>query len=81
MLIFAFAIVGPLFSNSALAVAAMLIPTNDNFYAVDRAELPLFGPRTYAVPAYDAETEANDQAYAQIPGPRCDGEGHSPGRN
>ncbi len=64
-----------------ISVAAMLIPTNDNFYALNGALLPLFGSETYTVPAYDSGTEANDQACANIPGPRCGGEGYSPGPN
>ncbi|MGH8595532.1 MAG: spondin domain-containing protein [Gammaproteobacteria bacterium] len=64
-----------------LILAAMLIPTNDNFYALNAVELPLFGTATYLAPAYDAGTEENDQNCANIPGPRCGGEGHSAGPN
>jgi hypothetical protein len=64
-----------------LTVAAMLIPTNDTFYALNAAPLPLHGQKTRFVRAYDAGTEANDQACANIPGPRCGGEGHSAGPN
>jgi len=58
-----------------LSVAAMLIPTNDNFMALNRVGLPRRGSATYLVPAYDAGTELNDQSCQNIPGPRCDGEG------
>ncbi len=64
-----------------LSMAAMLIPTNDTFVAVDRLRLPRRGsPSTIAL-AYDAGTEANDQNCLNIPGPRCGGAGHSPGPN
>jgi len=29
---------------------------------------------TYLAPAYDAGTETNDEAYANVPGPACRGE-------
>jgi hypothetical protein len=49
-----------------ISVAAMLVPTNDGFFA-----MTLFSP------AYDAGTEANDELCAHIPGPPtvCTGEG------
>jgi hypothetical protein len=61
------------------SVAAMLIPTNDGFFAVNGAE----GPRgdrnvTFYSPAYDAGSEDNDQLCASIPGPdfpECGGPG------
>lgn len=62
-----------------LSTAAMLIPTNDTFYAADTVRLPRYSA-TYTVPAYDAGTEVNDQNCANIPGPRCGGEGFSPDR-
>lgn len=60
-----------------LSVAAMLIPTNDTFFALDGVRLPKWR-ETFAALAYDAGTEANDQSCRNIPGPRCKGEGHSP---
>ena len=74
-------VVDALPTQRRLSVAAMLIPTNDNFYALNAVELPFFGSVTYLAPAYDAGTEANDQLCSAIPGPRCRGEGHSPGPN
>ena len=59
-----------------ITVAAMLIPTNDTFVALNRVRLPRAGAG-YLVPAYDAGTEANDQNCLNIPGPRCGGEGYS----
>ena len=62
-----------------VSVAAMLIPTNDGFFAVNDAE----GPNGHEVitlfsPAYDAGTERNDETCASIPGPNfieCGGPG------
>lgn len=53
-----------------ISVAAMLIPTNDAFFAVDAALLPR-GEKSLTVfaPAYDAGTERNDELCASIPGP------------
>jgi hypothetical protein len=61
-----------------LSVAAMLIPTNDTFFAVDSVTLPVSGKRVVKALAYDAGSEVNDQNCANIPGPRCGGEGTSP---
>lgn len=62
-----------------LSVAAMLIPTNDAFFALNGVR----GPRgdetlTLFAPAYDAGSERNDQTCASIPGPfftECGGPG------
>lgn len=62
-----------------LSVAAMLIPTNDGFFALN--DVP--GPRgsetvTLYSPAYDAGTEVNDELCSSIPGPffvECGGPG------
>ena len=62
-----------------LSVAAMLIPTNDTFFAIDSVRLPRYGERTYFANAYDSGTEFNDQSCANMPGPRCGGEGLSVG--
>ena len=59
-----------------LSVAAMMIPTNDTFMALNRVPLPAQGLREFMVPAYDAGTEANDQDCANIPGPTCGGVGY-----
>ncbi len=63
--------------HSRISLAAMLIPTNDTFFAVNGARLPHFGPTTLSAPGYDAGTEENDQDCANIPGPVCGGEGFS----
>ena len=62
-----------------VSVAAMLIPTNDGFVAVNGAEGPN-GQHTITVysPAYDSGTERNDETCASIPGPffsECGGPG------
>ncbi len=64
-----------------LSLAAMLIPTNDTFVALNRMRLPHRGSVSYTALAYDSGTEENNQNCANIPGPRCLGEGHSPGPN
>jgi hypothetical protein len=62
-----------------ISVAAMLIPTNDGFFAINGAEGPQrFKPLTLFSPAYDAGSEVNDELCTSIPGPgftECDGPG------
>jgi len=60
-----------------ISIAAMMIPTNDTFMALNRVKLPRRGSMSFTVPAYDAGTEYNDQNCANIPGPRCGGVGYS----
>lgn len=60
-----------------LSMAAMLIPTNDTFMAVDGVALPSFKKTVFAN-AYDAGSEPNDEVCANIPGPVCMGTGASP---
>jgi Spondin_N len=71
--------VGTLFAEGSdvVSMAAMLIPTNDTFVALNSMPLPESGSVTYYVKAYDAGTEENDQNCRNIPGPRCDGEGYN----
>ena len=61
---------------------AMLIPTNDAFFALNAVELPQKGTDTYFSVAYDAGSELNDEQCAHIPGPAtvCSGEGVSVGQ-
>lgn len=61
-----------------ISLAAMLIPTNDTFVALNSGRLPRRGSKTFYLQGYDAGTEVNDQKCINIPGPRCGGEGHSP---
>lgn len=62
-----------------LSLAAMLLPTNDTFVALNRFRLPLWGAETRLLQAYDAGSEENDELCISIPGPLCGGEGGSPG--
>ena len=62
-----------------VSVAAMLIPTNDGFFAVNGLAGP-HGNRVvvFGSPAYDAGSEVNDELCASIPGPffdECGGPG------
>ncbi len=62
-----------------LSVAAMLIPTNDGFFAINGVAGPK-GNRLlrHDSPAYDAGSERNDELCASIPGPEfaeCGGPG------
>ena len=55
-----------------VSIAAMLVPSNDIFFAANGVP----GPRgrrtlTFTVPAYDAGTELNDELCASLPGPGC----------
>ncbi len=62
-----------------VTVIAMLIPTNDGFFALRDAAGPSgTGPVMYTSPAYDAGSERNDETCASIPGPNypeCGGPG------
>jgi len=63
-----------------LSLAAMLIPTNDAFVALNAVALPLpgQGPQTMRPIAYDAGSEVNDELCSSIPGPlfpECGGSG------
>ena len=69
------------YRHPVISMAAMLIPTNDTFVAMDSVRLPYRGTKTRLLKAYDAGTELNDQNCANMPGPRCGGEGFSPGPN
>jgi len=62
-----------------VSVAAMLIPTNDGFFAINGVAGPK-GNRLLGLdsPAYDAGSEGNDERCASIPGPEfveCGGPG------
>jgi hypothetical protein len=59
------------------SLAAMLIPTNDAFVALNGVALPQ-SSATHTALAYDAGTEVNDELCASIPGPmfaECGGPG------
>lgn len=62
------------------SLAAMLLPTNDAFVALNGVELPQRrrSSVTYYATAYDAGSETNDEYCMNIPGPRCGGAPFSP---
>ena len=63
-----------------LSMAAMLVPTNDAFFALNGVELPRGNePSVYFSPIFDAGSEPNDELCANMPGPVCGGVGSSPG--
>lgn len=61
-----------------ISLAAMMIPTNDGFIALNGVMAPR-GHKSvmYLSPAYDAGTEVNDELCDNIPGPYCGGTGLS----
>lgn len=70
-------------SFNHLSVAAMLVPTNDGFLAINDDRGPDDeGVITLYSPAYDAGTKGDDELCAHIPGPPtvCQGEGFNPDR-
>jgi hypothetical protein len=59
-----------------VSVVAMLIPTNDGFFALNGVEGPAGRERdVHFSVAYDAGTEVNDEDCSVIPGPQCGGSG------
>lgn len=62
-----------------ISLAAMMLPTNDGFIALDSVKVPNHGRATYFSPGYDAGTESNDEWCENIPGPFCGGAGPSEG--
>ena len=59
-----------------VSMAAMLLPTNDGFFALNGALGPrLLHARSYFPPAFDAGTEINDELCVSIPSPDCNGNG------
>ncbi len=65
-------------SADHISLAAMIVPTNDGFIALNGVEAPRSGSETHRVPGYDAGSEPNDELCVSIPGPQCGGEGASP---
>lgn len=68
--------------HNHVSIAAMLVPSNDAFIAVNGVRGPgPFRSNTVLSPAYDAGTENNDELCVSIPGPPfiCAGEGYSAG--
>ena len=66
-------------SASHFSLAAMMLPTNDGFIALNDVPLPKgMQMETFASNGHDAGSEPNDELCANIPGPTCDGVGASP---
>ncbi len=64
---------------SRISSVAMLIPTNDAFFAMQGIKLPKGNKTRIATAvAYDAGSEPNDESCESIPGLTCGGEGASP---
>jgi len=61
-----------------ISLAAMILPTNDGFIALNGAAIPRSGNQTFIVNGYDAGSEPNDELCTSIPGPVCGGAGGSP---
>jgi len=64
-------------NQDRLSLAAMLLPTNDGFFAIDAMPLPARGSHSYMALGYDAGSEFNDELCSNIPGPQCGGSGLS----
>ena len=66
--------------SQRFSMAAMLLPTNDAFVALNAVELPQRrrSSVTYYATVYDAGSETNDEYCVNIPGPRCGGAPFSP---
>ena len=60
-----------------ITVAAMMLPTNDGFIALNGVKAPRRGSVTYYSPGYDAGSEPNDELCISIPGPFC-GDSNAP---
>lgn len=66
------------YQDMHVSFAAMLLPTNDTFVALDSLRVPYFGSVVTYAKAYDAGSETNDELCANIPGPQCGGAPFSP---
>lgn len=67
------------FANRRLSVFAMLVPTNDGFIGLNAIDIPdKPGTYTYTLAAYDAGTEANNEAAAAAAGINQPGMGLPP---
>lgn len=60
-----------------VSLAAMMLPTNDGFIAINGMRLPR-KTATKVIPGYDAGSETNSELCADIPGPQCGGQALSP---
>jgi hypothetical protein len=70
----------PAGNANQISLAAMILPTNDGFIALNGVAIPRSGSQTFMVNGYDAGSEPNDESCANIPGPlpdtpKCEGDG------
>ena len=70
----------PAGNANRISLAAMILPTNDGFIALNGVEVPRSGSQTFVVNGYDAGSEPNDELcnstfpmQSTIPGPGCGG--------
>jgi hypothetical protein len=71
-------------SNIYLSLATMLVNTNDAYVGINSANienLEVGDSRILFANAFDAGTEANSEALADIPGPAAGGEGFNAARD
>ena len=61
--------------REVLSLAAMILPTNDAFVALDSVRLPRYGSRSWYAVGHDAGSEADDELCENIPGPTCGEDG------
>jgi len=61
-----------------VSLAAMLIPTDDAFIALNGVNGPIGKMTMYMAPAYDSGSSVNGEMCADIPGPVCGGTGWTP---
>jgi len=64
--------------SRVFSMAAMILPTNDSFVALDTVRLPYRGSVSYFAKGYDAGSEDNDELCINIPGPTCGEDGEGP---
>ncbi|MBK8184520.1 MAG: spondin domain-containing protein [Candidatus Competibacteraceae bacterium] len=68
----------PAQGTDRISLAAMILPTNDGFIALNGVSIPRSGSQAYMALGYDAGSEPNDELCESIPGPQCGGDGPSP---
>lgn len=59
-----------------LSMVAMLVTTNDAFFALRGVRVPWHGSSVHRSPAYDSGSEANSEDCDFIPGPPCGNHAH-----
>ena len=61
--------------REVMSFAAMILPTNDSFAALDSVPLPRYGSYRLRALGHDAGSEDNDELCENIPGPTCGEDG------